>query len=523
MLFIMASQVYLPPLLVRRILFGLLGPEQHYAGNSNREKALNCHFMSAIGSEIGMPSFAVISIIASFLSELRQSWLKTQFGGDFTTTSNRYSNTIIRLLATVILGGTVLELRARLLRWIKSKNAAARGLELAMRRDMFALILGSICTWFGTKVTKTIENRAFRFALQRTTSKTIPGKETHERHYRYEQLDSRNIRLLEVRRIKLWGRKNNFRLITVSLDGVPQYNAISYTWDNQPRDYFIDIDGQTLPVTENVAIILGTLSSFWTSKLFWIDQICINQQDTEEKTVQVQLMCEVYSKATSVVAWLSPFISNDIAHESPPEWLMCNIRPEKSLCDLGPHPLDPLKKWGDTEHSALHPSKNSVQSILSHRFWWRLWIVQEIALAQDLAIVFFNRQINWNQLCKFVGQNKALSYETLVHPTENDNHPISYGVNPTLPLSVRSLQGIRQITMLADIREMVQHGGVSQDCTLVESLSSPWGFLNKTASSLCFDKRDKLFGLFGILETISRNKCTNGIVSTSDMSSKYCY
>ncbi|KAH0563407.1 hypothetical protein GP486_002028 [Trichoglossum hirsutum] len=519
----MASQVYLSPLSVRRILFHLLGPEEHYAGNSNREEALIYNLMRVIRGKIGIPppSFGVMFIL--FLSELRHSWLRTRFGGDFTITSNRYSSAVFRLLAAAILNGMVLGLRARLLRWIKLKNTVAHGPERAMRSDMFELILGSVCTWLAAKATETIENCVFRFALQRSMSKLIPEKEPHERHYRYEQLDSRNIRLLEMRRIKLLGRKNSFRLITVSLDSLPKYNAISYTWDSQPQDYFLDIDGQTLPVTENIVIILGTLNSFWTSKLFWIDQICINQQDTEEKTAQVQLMCEVYSKATSVIAWLSPFISNDMAYESPPEWLLCNTRPEKSICDLGSRPFDPLEVRGNSEHSALHPPKDLVQFILSHRLWWRLWIVQEIALAQDLTIVSLNCQINWNQLCTFVRQNEVLSYETLVHPTENINHPISYGVSPNLALSVRSLQGIRQIRMLADIREMVQHEShtgfssrAPRGYTLVESLSSPWGFLNKTASSLCFDKRDKLFGLYGVLEMISRNKCTNGTAPQQD-------
>lgn len=38
--------------------------------------------------------------------------------------------------------------------------------------------------------------------------------------------------------------------------------------------------------------------------MFWIDQICINQADDEEKGFQVQLMKEIYSQATEVIAWL---------------------------------------------------------------------------------------------------------------------------------------------------------------------------------------------------------------------------
>jgi hypothetical protein len=38
----------------------------------------------------------------------------------------------------------------------------------------------------------------------------------------------------------------------------------------------------------------------------WIDQLYINQADDTEKSVQVDLMSEIYSKARSVIVWLGP-------------------------------------------------------------------------------------------------------------------------------------------------------------------------------------------------------------------------
>jgi hypothetical protein len=37
-------------------------------------------------------------------------------------------------------------------------------------------------------------------------------------------------------------------------------------------------------------------SSFWTVRLLWIDSICINKKDTDERTTQVRLMGRIYSK-----------------------------------------------------------------------------------------------------------------------------------------------------------------------------------------------------------------------------------
>ena len=38
----------------------------------------------------------------------------------------------------------------------------------------------------------------------------------------------------------------------------------------------------------------------------WIDALCINQDDKEEKAIQVPLMGEIFSKAQSVFVWLGP-------------------------------------------------------------------------------------------------------------------------------------------------------------------------------------------------------------------------
>jgi hypothetical protein len=45
--------------------------------------------------------------------------------------------------------------------------------------------------------------------------------------------------------------------------------------------------------------------------LFDVDIICINQQDTDEKAKQVQLMGQIYETAMGVIVWLGPEDSRD--------------------------------------------------------------------------------------------------------------------------------------------------------------------------------------------------------------------
>lgn len=62
--------------------------------------------------------------------------------------------------------------------------------------------------------------------------------------------------------------------------------------------------GYPVQITENLDIALRNFRGRALSKLFWIDALCINQADAEEREAQVQLMRRIFSSATRTVIWL---------------------------------------------------------------------------------------------------------------------------------------------------------------------------------------------------------------------------
>ena len=66
-----------------------------------------------------------------------------------------------------------------------------------------------------------------------------------------------------------------------------QYEALSYTWGTPILRQFIWCDGKVLPVTQNLYNALRRLRQTNEKKLLWIDAICINQEDLEERNHQV--------------------------------------------------------------------------------------------------------------------------------------------------------------------------------------------------------------------------------------------
>jgi hypothetical protein len=123
--------------------------------------------------------------------------------------------------------------------------------------------------------------------------------------------------------------------VTFDVEDAPPFIALSYTWgppNNKAPDketvtgqssrsgnYHvgengaaeeIQVNGLELRVTQNLYDALKCMAMRCKNcpsaqtEFFWIDTICINQDDTEEKSAQVSLMGQIYSKAKMVWIWL---------------------------------------------------------------------------------------------------------------------------------------------------------------------------------------------------------------------------
>ncbi|CZR65469.1 uncharacterized protein PAC_15369 [Phialocephala subalpina] len=88
------------------------------------------------------------------------------------------------------------------------------------------------------------------------------------------------------------------------LEARPRFEALSYVWGNTNPPGIITCNGQQHPVTPNLALALKRLRLPDTTRIVWIDAICVNQEDLEERSQQVQLMRVIYSQAWRVVVWL---------------------------------------------------------------------------------------------------------------------------------------------------------------------------------------------------------------------------
>ena len=79
------------------------------------------------------------------------------------------------------------------------------------------------------------------------------------------------------------------------------FDALSYVWDGEIKPCQIGINGATLRITNSLDSALRRLRDPKTPRVLWVDAVCINQGNVEERAQQVALMPAIYSSAQRVI------------------------------------------------------------------------------------------------------------------------------------------------------------------------------------------------------------------------------
>jgi len=128
--------------------------------------------------------------------------------------------------------------------------------------------------------------------------------------------EQHSIRLLRLEP-GIWSQRISFTLHERSLDNPPDYTALSYAWistntdspgrnQENPRPTFEEVqcNGATIEIGINLWAALRRLRDTKDANILWVDAVCINQKDHQERNHQVGLMRKIYEKAKSVFIWL---------------------------------------------------------------------------------------------------------------------------------------------------------------------------------------------------------------------------
>ncbi|KAK0612179.1 heterokaryon incompatibility protein-domain-containing protein [Immersiella caudata] len=241
-------------------------------------------------------------------------------------------------------------------------------------------------------------------------------------------------------------------LFEAELAHAPRYEAISYRWVQNKDNERILVNNRLLSISANVFRLLQDFRSSLLPRIVWIDSICINQLSNEEKSHQVRLMGKIYSSASLVTIWLgSPPL------DTTRDWMLdflCRMR-DNVAREVPPKPRAVIESWiggfanrfqQDDSGGGGSPNKQSQKlhyrlaaayfglaalslvdelridtlfrqasaktyrraaqyrytpqwtpfmHLLSHEWFERVWVAQEVVLAPEVRLMYGRVLYNW--------------------------------------------------------------------------------------------------------------------------------
>ncbi|CZR66363.1 uncharacterized protein PAC_16264 [Phialocephala subalpina] len=187
----------------------------------------------------------------------------------------------------------------------------------------------------------------------------------------------------------------------------PQFEALSYTWGSpkNPEISYVEVIDEkqhsttlyTLEIGQNLALALRHLRRSDDSRVLWIDAISINQEDIKERETQVMRMGDIYRHAHRVVVWLGPsFVKSHLAI-SALEFIGKQVEATKNdWVYQSPDCTEP--QWYHARCVLPYTEKvwHATQTLLEFPWFQRVWIVQEIQLANERCMMICgDKEISW--------------------------------------------------------------------------------------------------------------------------------
>ncbi|PMD31987.1 HET-domain-containing protein [Hyaloscypha variabilis F] len=226
----------------------------------------------------------------------------------------------------------------------------------------------------------------------------------------YKPLRDNEIRIAEIESASSEDEDVHCHLIHVSRNASGDYQSLSYAWgpEEELDKGLIYLEGTPHPVTRTMELALRKLRRKTNDAplLIWIDALCINQKDNEEKCEQVKGMRTIYQRATEVSIWLGP---EDWSPNSDLAW---SLLQELYHC---PREINALSKRIQPERQKEF---EALTKFFRRDYFWRIWVVQEVACATKATVYYGSDSMPWSGLvgvCDKLSDARALLRRVIYH------------------------------------------------------------------------------------------------------------
>jgi len=285
------------------------------------------------------------------------------------------------------------------------------------------------------------------------------------------------------------------RMVDLNALNHTKYEALSYVWGSEKDPIAITVGRRwSLNVSQNLDAALKHLRFEAEPRVLWVDAICINQEDLQERAQQVSLMGDIYRRAWQVVVWLGPeendstcaldFVDtlNRVVQVN---WWDGTMRPA-----VGTETMSLWQEDHSISFSTMVREGLALSALLNRPWFQRVWIRQEIFLAKRAIVQCGQKEILWVAL-----KNAAFCI------FEKDFY---FGSHQ---------RKLDRINVFRDRLALIRDLGRERPDHLL-------GVLGAAMASECKDPRDRVYGVLSLLDPRESNA---GIIPDYTLSAAEVY
>lgn len=263
-----------------------------------------------------------------------------------------------------------------------------------------------------------------------------------------------DIRVLKIEPVADFNEPIVCDLEVVSLRSQYRYVVLSYCWGPLIFDCNLICRGKLFAITQGLDVALRRVRS-QNELPIWVDQVCVDQLNLEERNAQVQLMGEIYSKAEAVFIYLG---------EASPAV-------EKSL-------LVALQTTQFNSSASFAHATEVFPYIYSREYLNRVWIKQEVAACKTRIGICGSTSFPWDHLYR---QLDSFERAILARKSSSNAHIYNQSAAIWMRGACRELLNLRTICLKHE----------SKTLRLFDLVSM-------CRQSNASDDRDKIFALIGL-------------------------
>ncbi|KAH8174995.1 heterokaryon incompatibility protein (HET) domain-containing protein [Sarocladium implicatum] len=221
--------------------------------------------------------------------------------------------------------------------------------------------------------------------------------------YRYEPLQQGEVRLLVLLEADDLADDLECGLITTDLasfasveERETSYTAISYVWGRGRKTRIVHIGDKRLYIGRNLDSALRHLRRRDQPTFIWVDAVCINQTDLQERNHQVQQMRDIFEHAEETIAYLGDYEGGHVAAsawnflERQSSWAL-NENMEKDY-NIPRQREEQIHFRGDLD--------DVYHKVLTKQWFHRVWVFQEAVVSKRLSIQSGHRRVPWDDFIR---------------------------------------------------------------------------------------------------------------------------